>query len=945
MFTFDKVHFHSQEMQNAIDTYQVHLQNNTKPNTNELETSQFLAYIDIVYEIQKAEKSLKTVEDWMELKVLLEKKFDLALRHSNESRCLRSSVNLLKAWLYANIVSYNAVKFADLKEKSEKLFEVAKKEEAKENLDFPISGGKVHHLSAALAWSTLENADDARLIATLNTIIHDLNCAVEKGFDYTIFAFTKQMVELTIALMKQDKKLPKQLMPKSLSDLSLEDIVTDKCIYIRAQQDYEDYAIENQSLNFTKYYFAIMLLSLGKKYLAASQLKLLVNKGELPILCHISENDTNDVKEIKLFWNELLSQNYRAFSCRMYDALARYFRNDTGKQSRNELRNQMLDALIQIDRTGTKKEDNAKIHEARHTILPILVRLAGTDLSANQIKGIGIATSSVIPSSIGGIAISESLSQLVMNLFTIFVETVGLSIQDLQSIDPLKYRNIVSTGTFDEKLAMQASIKYVKDKNAEVANKTSKYALFPVFKSEIDKLVGSGTATPSHSLLFLAEMELLLSQKNPDDADLKKQLDKIYQQFCKSNSPQFDPLTILWVISRRRRNSTSQSRFEILLQNGELNENTSFLDFRYNQTLTSNCGPTERNAIISYIMALVLYSKKQYKIGSYYMAQAFILGQTGQIFFQTDRGFVHDMFIDRNWPTFFHVFSQSMQCYIDTRDKTSQVKVIRVDYVKHILRTLNEINDNDNNAITHADKINQFKERVLPSLLFLAGLNLGKSQRVAIKSTTLQISNLCKATKNGINIATQLLGITPEDFIHAKSRCMSKPTDDLPAVQLGMEATEAYFNQLRKGMEIFANVKKCGLERACYPYLSQAIGEFNWQPLQISPTVVKHFLGKDLDKYKKGSEINLVNDDDTNIADGSESSDEESEIYQPLPLTLETMNSIRFNTQFTRMDISEQIQLPPPPIGIPNTIQLPAPPLGTPDPIQLPPPPLVIPKM
>ncbi len=917
MITFNPGKYVSAEMKEAIAIYNNHQQNNTVPTAADLKRNAFLSYIYIVHRIdnptpdESEEFRVNPELAWLRL-ITRENLFSNAMSYHEKNRCLRSSVYLLRAWIYSNLAKCNNTK-PEYATNANKDFAKAKEYEVKKNIFCPISGGRAHHLAAQLAWS----ADRA-------TLIEDRKVAIREGFDYTAFAFSEPMLNLAVALIThQPNPLLIHVMPASLADLPLSAIVSDECIYQRDIQNDSDNLLEDRSTVLAHYLDAIMLLSGNQIDLAVAELKQIVIAGEHNILCDFGPADDTNTTTLKEFWRGLLLQDYGALVGGLLEALTRYTRSKVEKQARQALRNQIVTVVLEIDSLGATTEDSKKVAMLKSRVLPLIVKLAGTDLSVNQARGMKFASSMFVPKFVAGKAVKGSLSKLAINILEVFYSTVGLQKSEIEQIHANDLGRIHSSGQFNDTLARSICINCIEWlQNESRKQKITKLALFSPCKKAYAKLLGNQIFTPSHSLLFLGELALILSSEN-SFAELAQRIDAIYQRFCQLGGEQYDPYRALNAIFKKVDSNIGRPLFDILQLTGEFPENTSlFHSTGQGLSLPASNNNTEaRKATISYLIALELFSKKYYKIGAYYLAQAFILGEGGNLFAKDDRGFCRGLFADRNWHCFYTILMTSMQGYHNNHRKSRALLFRgRADYANQIITELTAIEAKD--KLKDCDKIDLFKEIVLPKLLYLAGFNLGDNQRTAMNKKILT-RNLCKATKNALNIATQLLGLTIEDFDIAVNKCIdlgaTNPSADQADTLLGIEASKKFFLKLRAEIDAYLTKGQHILVQKCFPYLAHAVGHFSWRSEKPFISAYKLFLGVVIEDESaqntsaplsdgRGSRITVAMDEvilnevaivgildqedsDIDLVHHTDSDDESSEVLKPSIRTRRRVNS------------------------------------------------------
>jgi hypothetical protein len=893
-------------MLDAIAVYENHIAGQTIPDASQLKASPFLSYIHLVHLIHQKEAKLKKASQWSEFKVSVEALFSNALQREESARSLRSSALLLKAWVYAKIAKLDP----DNNEhsiKSDELFENAKKAENKKNIENPISGGKVHHISAMLQWAQVD-PEEVDLSEQFEELADDWLIAVEKGFSYTAYAFSQPMIELTQAIMKQDKIKSNRLASiESLSDFTLTDLISDEVIFDRQLQSNSAFLMEFQSATMARYCYAIQLMAIGKHDLALEQLKKVLTLGEHAVITQTHENDDKDVKNIKEFWSALLLRDYSALRAQFYNALVSYNRSAEDKQGRQDIRNEILKRFIQIDSRGSETEDKLKLDDIKQQILPLIIRLSGTTLSADQKRGIQGAVSKVVPSKVGTIALQKSMSDLAMNLLSILIHTVGLSINDVASIEDRHIEQLKIAGHFDLTLARKACEKYVKDTLNRLNQSYSEYPLYTICRKIYDQSIGTSVKTQRHGLIFLAQLELLLSTNST--ASVANEVGKIYQQFCELDSRAYDPLIIMTRIGKQVSSSDKLSVFDRLRQTGTTDNNTSFLNFSHHSSYSINYTKQDREGLISYIIALELLAKNRIELGVYYLANAFTLGKRGEIFYQIDNGFVAGLFDQRNWQVFSVLFKCAMHDYVQQHQDQKDSKKGRADYVVQILRELQSIIDNK--ELNNSARIQRCKETILPMLLFLSGFNLGKAQRLALSKDFLKTKNLNKASKRGLNMMVQLLGVTLDDFGYAKNRCMSKHTDSLEDMRFGMHACEKYVSELLNSLQQNAVSTKRILEHRCLPFLATAVGQFTWVANAPSEQAMRQFVGRQIVTSKTVSSQSASSS--ASLQELSDSEDE-SEIFQPLPLNMDTVGALSNRTEPFSAQFGQLLAVLPPPL-------------------------------
>ena len=885
MLTLDPNSYASEDMQQAVEIYNQHIKNKTEPSKIELEENAFLACVHLIYLIDAKEAKLKTRHDWMDLEGATRPLITTALQHREETLILRPLLNLIKAWIHYKIHALTPNDQSYL-ERANGYFELALKQEFK--VEDPISAGMVHHL-AVLMTPDMSNKP---------VMLDRLRIAIEKGFDYAKFAFSSGMSQFALQLINKKKILDQSVVAIGLHEYSLSQIISTEFI-LEEDEDDQAQTIKDlfRSATLCHYYLALRYLAEGRMELAIPELRKIVQEGESRVLCHIRKNDTAEVQSIKHFWKDLLNNDYVSFRNKIYNALVNY--NRTNKPGRFALRNEMLRVMIEID-SQTDIDDDVKIKNAFQSLLPLIIRIAGTDLSVNQKRGLKSANSIFVPAKLSDYAVAESLSELAKELVQIIVEKGGIGVMP-DAVNVISSEEIMSfslNAEFDEKIARNAIIRFIDDCQRDLIKRNLDHELFMECKLENDKYVGKNTKSPAHSLLFLAKLEYELSKSIVDQNQLKEIVAKTEREYYLIADEQHDPLLILW-------NIVQHERFQLLVQNSMINDNESLLYFDRVNRLNTKCEGKEREAIVCYLLALVLFSKQQYELGARYFAKSFSLGDESPLFNQVDNGLARRFFCDRNWYTFSHLFVASLSQYAEGTDR-SKLKTLRRDYAKEIVRNVMDIDADE--TINDQQKILKFKESVLPMLLFLAGINLGATQRMALKRKSLKIGNLCKASKDGLNLAIQLLGITPTEFEHALNRCLAKASDNPKDTALGLDACKTYFKDLYSKLQTQFDDKR-QLEWKCYPYLALAIGEFAWQPKQIPQIVQKTFLRADVIPPIPVAPAEEGDDEE-------ESTEAASEVFVSLPLTPETKNALGSRREM----FFAQSVLPPPPAAAPDWV-------------------------
>lgn len=836
----------------------------------ELESSAFLTYIHIVQVIERERPNLRSLFDWMKLNDSLKKYFAFALRHKEENRCLYSGLNLIQAWIYSNLARLDKDSSTYGSEVN-KYFDRAKKYEAKENLENPISGGKVHFLLAQVSWANSDDSDPVKVKQLMRETTDDMLIAVEKGFDYAKFIFSDPMKKFSLAVIKQKKHDSKLIMPQSLADVPFDELVTDAYVYDRALQNNDNLELEYRSATLARYVFAMMLMERQQFDLAALALKFIIYKGERSSLCAIQPQDDNETQEIKLFWQELLLQDYSAFISKLFDAFARYQRVSENKRARVALRNEMLALAVEIDSKGKSTTDKVKVDTLKERLLPLIVRFSSTDLSTKQILGMKFTRSNVMPNSAAAVAANLSLSKLTLETLEAFVETFGLNQDDIRQISSERLAQIQSEGSFDEGLSRSVI-------EREVTLAQSKYAkrfkvrqpLLTLCKPAYVKLNNEDMYTPSHPLLSLVKLELILShaQAGASFSELVSRIDIICEESLRESllPDSYDYSVALFAIMKNQVDAKSKkSLFEMLLENGSLGESVSLFSFDSCQLARSANDENGNKAVISYLIALQLFSKQRYELGTYYLAQAYYFGNQGSLFRDMDNGFCQSLFYEKNWSTFYALITRCLQSYAEERLDAS-MKQRRIDYTNKILLDIKSIEESKESDCV---KIQQFKNNILPMLLFLSGLDLGSQQKVALRISTLKKSNLCKATKIGLNIAIQLLGLTKDDFKNAKEACLKKATDNEDNLKLGLNASELYFDDIVDNIDNY-NLKQhsYALISACRPFLAVSRGNFPREQSGVSQEAMYFFLGVKPQKASKAvaQSSSSLTSDQNNIA-------------------------------------------------------------------------------
>lgn len=844
---------------NAIKIFQEQYGNGRRADIDDLKKNPFLALVVLVNELEEAEKQSLQVNDLLLFHHRFEECFDVLLsgKAKHGFRCLRAGLYLLKSWLYAKIQDFDSESlvepFATLGKKSQKdseyYFDKALSEEQyylenKLHIPFesdrvadptydvplveaPVTNGLVHHLHAQRLW-VKATSDSMMSREKLSEINDAMEAAAKLGFNYKEYAFSQPIVSSLDAIIHKKDTPGMDNKQVSLSQFSIKDCFEDTFIYSRQQQRREFPLLESRSIRLIGYIHMVRFLQLGDIKTALHIIKGIVDTGELSYLCEINDDDSDEIKSIKSFWSHLLASNYPTLRNIMFDVVIAYNRYDDNKQARQQLRDRILDHLINIDGLGTTRQDSGKMQLIKRDILPLITELSGTGLSAAQKAGIRSKKDG---------AIKKSLSKLVMNLLEPLVSIAGITAKDIERLMPsIAQSSDTNFSAKDAELGVKQYIRIIEQKNQK---RTSQWKVWTDYQAIVTQNLGKEQFSHAHNLLPVAMLEKAIAE-NRQHQDMEKfagAVERIEKHLIHVESSNNDPLLSLYILTRKFDPKQQQTVFQELTENAKLNDDGSLWDFTHDLQLKTCADSTLRAASASYLIGLALCSKEYYSLGSYYLAKAHHHSRGGTIFQNVDFGYLSQLFHRHNWQLFYEDYSKCIQGYLSKYEKDTGVHEERVSFIEKLQDHLSHIqtpnlstdltislsqDDNKKNS----QKISEFYQEHLWQLLYLSGISLGKLQRTAMKAGAMS-RNLCSVTSDGITLAIQCLGMNKKQFMDALDQAKTEASKSNIDMRLSFEACEKYFDSRLEETKKQLKADKHGLMSECLHDLAINLEQVN----------------------------------------------------------------------------------------------------------------------
>lgn len=179
-------------------------------------------------------------------------------------------------------------------------------------------------------------------------------------------------------------------------------------------------------------------------------------------------------------------------------------------------------------------------------------------------------------------------------------------------------------------------------------------------------------------------------------------------------------------------------------------------------------------AMSYFMLGLTLLSKRLYNAGAQCLVEAFAYSSEIN-YTKYDGGLMHKLFVKRGWMQLAHQSKQALTSYIQNRQDRSERNVYepRIRKAQEVIDCIDRI---DMSTKPGNERIAEFCEKVLPSLVILAATQMFPNQRDAL-SKGFYAGNLPKAVKNVLKVAIKQFGLSANQMSSAVD-IVQRPSKD-----------------------------------------------------------------------------------------------------------------------------------------------------------------------